>query len=262
MQTLDVIQCQRNLPPLLERNNVQPIVITYRTWPWSVIAIRSFQAHFPHSRLVVIDNNPPKGHDQWVSRCATEQLWLRRQRDLVVISNPGNDYSAGAGIDLAIAYCRDHHHQVMVHFEPDCLISGDNWLGSLVSALYDGAWMSGQLKRFYGPIHPTPSAWRTDVPWVSFKSCSRDSDRTNPRFSELFLETTLIKWAQVHEPEAEQWWANTWDTAQRNWFFAAALDKANQVEVTNDFDHFWFGSQRPPSLEEPRISHYLREVFH
>jgi hypothetical protein len=119
--------------------------------------------------------------------------------------------------------------------------------------------MSGSLRRFYGPIHPTPSAWRTDVAWSTFSHCPREKDAQHPQFDELFRLQELLEWAKVHEPNALDWWSHYWDTSQRNWFYAATKGKAALVEQANDFQHFWYGSQRPPDVLDPRLQKYLGE---
>lgn len=235
----------------------QPLLIAYRTWPWTLIAVRSFQEYFPDQQLVVIDNNPPADHSEWLPRCAEEQAWLRSQSDLIVIKNPGCDRSPGHGIDQGLQHCREQGHEFLVHLEPDCLISGRRWLDTLLEPCRQGAWMSGSHRRFYGPIHPTPSVWRTDVPWASFAHCHRQEDVFHPRFQELFQRQELLEWTQSHEPESHAWWQEHWDVSQRNWFCAAAVDRAVLVEPTNDFEHFWYGSQRPPDPNEPRFQPYL-----
>ena len=145
----------------------------------------------------------------------------------------------------------------MVHIEPDCLVSGRTWLENLLTPIEQGAWMSGSLRRFYGPIHPTPSAWRTDRNWSSFAHDLRGTDVLHPRFAELFHLKELLDWSSVHEPAARDWWANYWDCAQRNWFQAALVRKAVLIEPTGDFEHFWYGSQRAPDVSDPRFARYL-----
>jgi glycosyltransferase involved in cell wall biosynthesis len=241
------------------KGSYQPILVAYRTWPWILVAVRSFREHFPECPLVVIDNNPQKGTDGWASRCSLEQEWLRTQTNLIVVENTGLDRSAGGGIDVGLQYCREHGHEIMIHFEPDCLISGRSWLQSLLAPCQQGAWMCGSHRRFYGPIHPTPSAWRTDVEWASFAHVPRGNDVRHPRFQELFQLRELVEWARVHEPHAVGWWTDYWDPAQRNWFVAAAESRAVMVAPTDDFEHFWYGSQRPPEAGDAGLQKYLRD---
>lgn len=221
------------------------------------IAIRSFREQFPDCELIVVDNNPTENSPNWTARCRQEQLWIRTEPGLIVVENPTMDRSAGRGIDLALEVCRNHGHDVMIHIEPDCLVSGKTWLKNLLVPMESGAWMSGSLRRFYGPIHPTPSAWKCDINWSSFAHAPRGDDIRHPRFAELFQLTQLVEWSRDHEPDATQWWSEYWDCAQRNWFLAARSEKAVLVEPTDDFEHFWYGSMRSPDPGDPRFAKYL-----
>lgn len=252
-----IVRCHRGVRRWSSIIKFACIFVVYKTWRWTPIVVRSFREQLPDCELIVIDNNPMRGSVDWIPYCGVEQNWIRSRRDLIVVENNSADRSAGRGIDLGLQICRERQHEVMIHIEPDCLVSGRKWLENLLIPMRHGAWMSGSLRRFYGPIHPTPSAWRTDVDWSSFAHDLRRGDSQHPLFPELFRLQELLEWATVHEPAAMDWWEHYWDCAQRNWFRAAAVGKAELVEPANDFEHFWYGSSRPPDPTDTRLARYL-----
>src|SRR5262249_35261327 len=147
--------------------------------------------HFPEDRVLVVDNNPRRGEVGWVPGCERERHWLRAHPRVDHLANPsGPDgrlgtRTHGLGVDAGVAWCRERGVDVMVHFEPDCLVEGRTWRENLVDAIGRGAWMAGSFRKAYGPIHPTPTAWRVDELRTSFRVQDRAPDSANPRYAAL-----------------------------------------------------------------------------
>src|SRR5262249_17650744 len=110
----------------LGKNRIQPALGSYTLpyagmltdadgWDWIKIALRSFHAHFAGEKVLVVDN------DLEDERYAGKRAWLHSYPDVFVIRNPAtrdprfwNDHDPnsnhhhGAGIDIAVDYCRRH----------------------------------------------------------------------------------------------------------------------------------------------------------
>jgi hypothetical protein len=95
----------------------------------------------------------------------------------------------------------------------------------------------------YGPIHLTPSIWRTCVAWPSFAPQDRTLDERHPRFPELF-DLALLR-RSVTPQEWQRLWRWKWDTAQKAWFAAAVRDRAALVRPPGpaSIKHFWCGTR-------------------
>ncbi|HUY32310.1 MAG TPA: hypothetical protein VMV69_05980 [Pirellulales bacterium] len=235
---------------------VIPVLVAFHTARWIKVALRSYHRHFPHDRVVVVDNNPRPGEPGWEPACDTERDWLRSCSDVTLLSNDGPDKRHGAGIDVALDHCRTIGAEIMLHFEPDCLVTGSDWYEELWRPLNGGAWMAGNHCKLYGPIHPTPSMWRIDRVAGSFVDRPRGADADHPRFAELFDLARLLDHVRVEAPQLESWWRENWDTGQHNWFHAAAAGRAALAKTTGDFHHYWRGSMLPehPALtNDPRV---------
>jgi len=145
----------------------------------------------------------------------------------------------------------------MLHFEPDCLIDGVEWVNKLLEATEKGIWMAGSHRKWYGPIHPTPSIWNLDQIRASFVEQPRGSDVHHPRFHKLMDMKGLFSQLQ---PREMAYWRSWWDTAQKPWFDAAIHDKTLLVEESPDFRHFWQGSSHntdPTKVDDARVIQYL-----
>src|SRR5262249_59467207 len=104
-----------------------------------------------------------------------------------------------------------------------------------------GAWMAGSFRKGYGPIHPTPSAWRVDRVRSSFCGLERAPDESHPRFRELFDLGTMR--ALCRSPGERSYFERFWDTGEKPWFDAALEGRTACVEPP-DFRHYWLGSTR------------------
>ncbi|HMC90061.1 MAG TPA: hypothetical protein VKI17_10965 [Gemmataceae bacterium] len=245
---------------------VTTIVVSFRSLHWMRVAIGSYRKFFPEERLLVVDNNPLPGEETWDSDCETERAWLA--------SHPAVDFvdrrtaegawarrSHGAGMDVALSWCRQRGAEVMVHVEPDCLVTGRQWRANLLDAVARGAWMAASERKSYGALHPAPSAWRVDQAWVSFNGQSIVRDMRHPRFRKL-VDLRILR-AELRRQGAPRGWLGYWDTAQRAWFQAAVRDRAAQVAAPG-FKHYWQGSTQKrlpvPALaaQFPEIASYIQ----
>ncbi len=238
---------------------VYPVLVAYRTGSWMPIAIESYLAHFPEDRLLVVDNNPQPGETGWSSALRRERRWLSSHPRVDLIDDRGTfpgiltRRSHGAGMDVALDWCRRRGADVLLHIEPDCLISGREWRAHLLRAIEQGAWMAGAHKKPWGPIHPTPSAWLVQEARTSFKVQPKAEDLNHPRFRE-FVDHEALKY-QAHQEGSWDWARTNWDTADRAWFRAAVHDRAAFVPAP-DFRHFWRGSTHLPLSRDELVERF------
>ena len=222
---------------------VMPVFISWNTRRWMPVGLGSFRKHFPSWQVLVIDNNPERGAAGWNEDHEAERIWLQSQSGVIVIKHAGPVRTHGAAVDTAVQWCRQNKVSYMLHLEPDCLISGTRWYEKLCRGIDTGAWMSGSHRKEYGPIHPTPSLWRVDKIQTSFDYASRIPDEDHPLFHKLFRRAWLLE-AITNARQDLQFWTTTWDSAQKAWFQFAVEGKAYHAEETDDFKHFWAGSNK------------------
>ena len=128
---------------------VFPVIVAYHTADWMPIAVESYLSQFPDDRILVVDNNPQPGETGWSATCRRERRWLYSHPKLDVIYRRTHcigipaQRTHGDGMDLALQWCRSRGADIMLHFEPDCLVTGRDWRLNLVSAIEQGAWMAG-----------------------------------------------------------------------------------------------------------------------
>jgi hypothetical protein len=222
---------------------VVPVLVACFTADWIRLSITSYLHHFPDDRVLVVDSNPSRGEVGWLPSCERERHWLRSHPRVDFLANPlrprpvdGSSY--GLGMDAALAWCRDRGADVMLHFEPDCVIDGREWRENLLAAISHGAWVAGSIHKPYGPIHLTPTAWRVDRIHGSFVDSERTPDPSHPRFNELFQLGGLrpVRSHRSGGPSCER----LRDTGDSPWFAAALEGRTALVDVP-DFRHFGYG---------------------
>jgi len=235
----------------------QAVLVAYRSPLWLKVAIGSFLAQFPDQEILVVDNNPRRSDPGWEPECEAERQWLADHRRVRLLPNPGADRSHGAGMDLALAWCRENGVAAMLHFEPDCYISGATWYRELVEAIGGGAWMAATHRLSWGALHPCPSIWSVADVRASFCRADGSIDVPHPRFPEL-VDSEAYRRKIGIDMHTTRW---KWDTGQKAWFEAAIADRAVKVSRAG-FAHYWRGSQtrqEDPSLFlDPRLLRYAR----
>jgi len=116
----------------LEKNKILPVLISYTVpyadmlvdtdgWDWIKIALRSFHEHFPGEKVLVVDND---SDDDGYAR---KRAWLHAYSGAIVIRNPltrdavfwrqhhpRHNHHHGAGIDLAVDYCRQRGYEFLL----------------------------------------------------------------------------------------------------------------------------------------------------
>src|SRR5262245_21314623 len=223
-----------------------PALVSYHSVHWIRGAVESYAEQFPEDHLLVVANNPRRGERGWRPDCERERRWLAAHPFVELIdgppvpSGPWSNRIHGAGVDVALEWCRARGADVLVHLEPDCLVTGRQWRDNLLGALAEGAWMAGSFRQPHGPTHPTPSAWLVSEVQASFRARQwRGGDEGHPRFRELVdLE---VLWASYAPLGLLPRWGKYWDTGEKAWFEVAVRDRAALVE-TPGFRHYWFGT--------------------
>jgi hypothetical protein len=228
--------------------DIVPVLVAFHSAYWVRVAVESYLETFPGERLLVVDNNPRRDEPGWYPHCEEERDWLAAHPGVRLVDNPrppeaflpDGRLEHGAGIDVGLEWCRAHGARVLIHLEPDCLVSGRQWRDNLVQALDAGAWMAGGLRQSHGPIHPTPSAWLVERTGASFRSGTwAPEEEESPHFA------ALVNLPALHnDPSRGAHWIRTmryWDTGHRPWFRAAAHGRAALVP-TPGFRHYWNGS--------------------
>jgi hypothetical protein len=224
---------------------VFPVIVAFQTGDWLPIAVESYLAQFPADRILVVDNNPGPGETGWSAACRRERRWLYSHPRIDVIHQHANcagipaRRTHGDGMDLALAWCRSRGADVMLHIEPDCLVTGRRWRENLVGAIEQGAWMAGAHRKAWGPIHPTPSAWLVREVRTSFAEQSLPRSVAHPRFNDL-VDLEVLR-AAAESDGCWEWAQRRWDTAAMAWFQAAVHDRTSLVDAPG-FQHFWLGA--------------------
>ncbi len=242
---------------------VMPVIVSWNTRRWMPVGLGSFREHFPSWQVLVIDNNPEQGEKKWNEDHEAERQWIQSQPGVIVVRHHGPVRTHGAAVDTAVSWCRQNNVSYMLHLEPDCLITGTRWYENLCRGIDSGAWMAGSHRKEYGPIHPTPSLWQIDRIQTSFDYACRIPDEEHPRFSELFKRDWLLD-AVTTAGEDVEFWRTTWDSGQQAWFRCAVEGKAFHADNSDDFRHFWAGSDKVLSErhfeKNSRLNEYKEET--
>jgi hypothetical protein len=237
----------------LVKNGILPALISYPVpyddmltdtdgWDWIKVSLRSFHDHFPGERVLVIDMED--------ERYAGKRAWLHAYPDAIVIRNPvtrdvrfwkdhncNSNHHHGAGIDLAVDYVRRHGYGFLLHFEPDCLVTGRDWVERFWRDVQSGAWVAGGHIAAHSDrmMHVCPSMWRIDSPCcaTTFLRQGKGTDRQHPYYATLTgFDEVALNWED-------------WDTGQKNWWIAAIQGKAFRSYMPpGGLLHYWRGSGR------------------
>lgn len=206
------------------------VTVTYAEgrWDWTEHSTPLFRRYFPIEDWLVIDHNG----------VPSEKEYLLRHNAIVL---PDHGKTHGDGMDRALEWCKQHSIDVMIHWEPDCTISGNSWVQNMVIAIERGAHMAGSVC-FCGMIQPCPSAWLVDEVKHSFNPTPRGFDATHHLYRDLVDIKSLCS---VFKDDATLLYMSLyhWDTGCKNWFEAAIKGCAVMVQG-NDFLHHWEGRKR------------------
>lgn len=224
---------------------------SYYSYGWTKSCVSMLRRYVPDAKILVIDNNPSPNDDERriktfknypydsIARIVKnnsmalfedERQWLASVPNLKVIQTSLRLFH-GEAINLAMQYARGAYFDVLVHVEPDCLITGSQWYTNLVNAITEGYWMASGAKLADGSLHPCPSAWSVaNTHAYNFKHIYKESDYFEPQYPFLVDINKTYDFEITH-----------WDTAKKAWYECAKLNKAKDV-LTNDCRHIWAAS--------------------
>ena len=223
------------------------------SYDWTKICLREFRKHFPNSILVIADQN----HNP-------DEIDLVQSFNAKIIKGNRGDQH-GTGMDLTASWCKNNDIDVMIHFEPDCLISGSVWYDNLIHEIHKGNWMTGGFQYSFGPIHPCPSAWVVNEIKHTFAYVPKEKDIQHPKFRDVFNTKELMYKLNTelnHYTDFQNWlFTYGWDTAQKNWFECAINKKSSLAKTSDDFIHFWCGSRKTPQQRLKNLSPHLADLL-
>lgn len=209
-----------------------------KTYDWVKMCLPLYRKYLPNEELILVDQNNN-----------SEELDFVKQFDPTeIISSPFKKH--GEGMNLAVTWCQKNDREILVHLEPDCLMSGRFWYDSLVAAIKEGAWMAGNNYGMYHPhIHPCPSAWNVNQIRYTFRDNVRSStEMLHYNFWDIFDYKRISENLKDADSNCLKFFYSYWDTGAKNWYHAHCNKKA--VMVGNpDFTHYWGGSCKKPSDE-------------
>jgi hypothetical protein len=206
-------------------------IICFHTWPWTKYCLESLNLE----DVVVVNNNPIEGSkivDWYIGPqdrshnkfCKAESEFLK-DIGVKVIQPEDRPLKHGQAMDYARDWFISQGYDIMVHIEPDCVASGNEWRDNLVNAIKGGCWMASGFRDHRGYLRPCPSAWDLqNTKHLSFSFSSR--------------------------PDGKKW-----DTGLKAWYECNLLGKDKYVE-THDLTHYGGGSWRNRHPSHP-IVYYL-----
>lgn len=210
---------------------IATVLITHFTYGWTQHCIQSFLANTKHS-LIVFDNNPPPnkyyrntrkqaGKKQiWNQLCQLESQYIRQcpRTHVIDVPKPKDDkrlFTHGEVLDLAFRWSKAEGFDSILHIEPDCLVSGSEWIREMQEKL-ETKWAVGKkpyMNRSHGKgiiiCSLCPTLWRIQ--------------------EILDLSTSFEK-------------DGRYNTGQK---ILESCHNLGQLDVVNgnDFKHFWHGSR-------------------
>lgn len=209
-------------------------VIFYHEWP--KIMLRSLREHF--SEEVILVNHlgrslPPEYYDN----------------NCIILDGLQNKMTHGAGVDAAVEFLKNRGDKYFIHIEPDCLITGRDWVNGLVGAAASGAVMAGTYRLPFGPIHPCPTIWDINRIDGSFDI----SNRIGHVDQRIFNYRDMIRWLldSGFNDDDIWFWCHLWDCGIKNWYKAALQGLAVHSVNSDGFRHFWGGRLRSPASLSP-----------
>lgn len=232
---------------------------------WPKVTVPRFRRYFPDETLIIVDQNDKPNRREFANETVLTNNTgaspygpetLTSLEKWTYAAHVENGRTHGDGMDLAAKWCKENGYDVVIFWEPDCVIRGREWAENLLAPIEQGrAWMTGTFK-WFGIIHPCPSAWRLDKVNHSFRRCSKMQDVQHPRYRELIDTGKLVQ--EIREfgnwmPEHMNWFLlYNWDAAGKNWFECAVQDKAVNVGKQESIHHFW-GSSQPNQENRMRV---------
>jgi len=155
------------------------IMAIHYTHGWTQRFLQSYMKHIDQD-LIVFDNNPvaeqyikkTRGNrgesESWNQMCQEESAYVRNLERTTVIDVPRPTESTyelpthGDVLDFAFQWCKNEKYESILHIEPDCHVTGHNWLNQMIEAINDN-WAVGKgIIHRNGPfvIPLCPTLWR------------------------------------------------------------------------------------------------------
>lgn len=215
------------------------VVYMYPIWP--LVLLRSLRKYFTHDPIVIVNHMKSKILNEYYD-------------DKCIILDGGVIRRHGSGVDIAVDYLKSNGYRYMVHVEPDCVITGPNWINSMISCIESGALMSGSSVLPFGPIHPCPSVWDLSSVDNTFDWTIRHQAIEDG----IFSETKLKKWLAINNmpnncqmgDKLVNFWIKYWDCGIQNWYKLAKLGHT-MVSDGDGIIHFFNGRRRSPYQLHP-----------
>jgi len=224
-----------------------------KSYDWARISLPLFREHFPDGFLVAIDHNRSEDKHN-----------ILKLASVVLYTPLTEDQGHGMGMQTGFQWLRKNGFDVMVHIEPDCMYSGTQWYTNLISALQNGAWLSGLNQNPWGTMQVAGSAWKLDQVQHSFKTRMKLEDAFCPHHRRLIDERTMGEVLLRNGAPLQFWRFNLymWDSGLKNWFECASQDKAVLVDGP-DFCHVRGSWGKLPTdiPEEQILFHQLRRKY-
>lgn len=234
-----------------------PMVMVVRYPDWPTIFMRSLR-RFCKNFVLIVNHLPNGGTVESSALIGNTKVisHLNTPNPNPHLGKGLGELSHGMGIDLAVNYLKDNGFKSFVHVEPDCLVTGIDWLKEIAIALADGYHMAGSSQLSYGPIHVCPTGWNLDFIADTFDVTLIDQSLIpDPKHFDFIK---LVKWClDVNVGHRAIWFlCSHWDTGFKNWYIAASKNKA-KVTSGNGFIHFTNGSNRPPDQLPKEVQYHI-----
>jgi GT2 family glycosyltransferase len=219
--------------------------VSYFSYGWTQECLNSIFKFIPDCKILLIDNNPSKFDD--INRkksfancldskdkilrshnlCELERKWFSSKSNIIVLKTEKR-LDHGRAINLAAKWCWDNDIPIMIHLEPDCVITGKIWIENLLNALDNNYWMASGHQYPDGSLHITPSAWLIKKSFqLNFDWAMKNKDLEDPIYPVV-----------CDVSKTEGWHRIGWDVGFKAWFEIAKLNKAKHIDAP-DFIHFW-----------------------
>ena len=148
---------------------------------------------------------------------------------------------------FAVQWHREHKTQVMLYFEPDCLISSQEWYYALLGPLGDdGFWMTYSDAYDVGSANVCPSMWLVDKIPGTFNRTPYGDDLQSSLFNQHIVRSEKT-WHFQGQGESMR----NWTTGGKNWFEFLKNGRTGRVPAEG-FSHFRDGTLKKREFVPPK----------
>ena len=141
------------------------VIIIHYTYGWTQDLLESWSNHLKNEKLIVFNNNPCFeqsvnytrglcGKDKHVNTLCQKEIFYVNNNKFVeaVVDLPNSKHDSvqrllthGECLDFIFNWCKNNNFDQILHLEPDCCLSGTNWLNSMIETMKDN-WVVGTGK--------------------------------------------------------------------------------------------------------------------